>query len=116
VVVGYILDELGYAYDVARNGNEALGLWKERYYDLVLMDVQMPEMDGFAATKAIRAIEREKGLQPTAIIGMTAHALVGDKDKCREAGMDSYISKPIAEAELKGIILEYLKKTKGRAA
>ncbi|MEZ0262216.1 MAG: ATP-binding protein [Alphaproteobacteria bacterium] len=116
VVVGYILDELGYAYDIARNGNEALALWKERYYDLVLMDVQMPEMDGFAATKAIRAIEREKGLQPTAIIGMTAHALVGDKDKCREAGMDSYISKPIAEAELKGLILEYLKKTKGRAA
>lgn len=116
VVLSYILDELGYAYDIARTGLEALNLWKERHYDIVLMDIQMPEMDGFTATANMRAIEREKMLDPTTIIGMTAHALVGDKDKCIEAGMDAYLAKPIAEAELKTIILEYLKRKHNKAA
>jgi signal transduction histidine kinase/CheY-like chemotaxis protein len=116
VVLTYILDELGYDYDLARTGLEALNLWKERHYDIVLMDIQMPEMDGLTATANIRAIEREKALDPTTIIGMTAHALVGDKDKCIEAGMDAYLSKPIAETELKSLILDYLKRKHSKAA
>lgn len=68
----------------------------------------MPEMDGFTATSTIRKIETEKKLPRTPIIGMTAHALVGDKDKCIEAGMDAYLPKPIVEADLKSEILRHL--------
>jgi PAS domain S-box-containing protein len=108
LVIGYMLDDLGLAYDVARTGRIAVDLWKNNHYDVVLMDIQMPEMDGFAATKEIRRIEKEKNLSHTPIIGMTAHALVGDKDKCIEAGMDAYLPKPLVEATLKEKILRYL--------
>jgi CheY-like chemotaxis protein len=79
------------------------------------MDVQMPEMDGFTATAQIRKMETEKGLPRTPIIGMTAHALVGDKEKCIEAGMDSYLPKPIVEIDLKTKIIEYLVNRKSAA-
>lgn len=108
VVVSYILEELGCHFDVARNGIEALDLWKANHYDIVLMDVQMPEMDGFTATAEIRRLEAERRLSRTPIIGMTAHALVGDKSKCIEAGMDAYLPKPIVEVDLKAEILKYL--------
>ena len=70
----------------------------------------MPIMDGFTATKKIRSIEKEKELDAIPIIGMTAHALVGDKEECVEAGMDSYLPKPIVETDLKTEIYKYLKK------
>lgn len=108
VLLSYLLDSLGCQYDVARTGLEALNMWKQRGYDLILMDVQMPEMDGFTATAQIRRMEQEKSLPRTPIIGMTAHALVGDKEKCIEAGMDSYLPKPIVEIDLKTKIAEYL--------
>lgn len=110
VVLGYILDELGCRYDRAHNGRIGVEMWEKSHYDLVLMDVQMPEMDGFTATRLIRQKESELGLSPTPIIGMTAHALVGDKDKCIAAGMDAYLPKPIVEAELKAAILHQLGK------
>jgi CheY-like chemotaxis protein len=72
-------------------------------------------MDGFAATQAIRDQEKEKSRRRTPIIGMTAHALVDDKDKCIAVGMDSYFSKPLVEADLKRQILKYLK-TEQKAA
>lgn len=109
VVLGYILDELGYAYDIARTGHEALALWRANKYDLILMDIQMPGMDGISTTREIRNLEQEGGLPHTPIIGMTAHALVGDKDKCIAAGMDSYLPKPLVEADLKQKILYYLR-------
>ncbi|TAL38791.1 MAG: response regulator [Alphaproteobacteria bacterium] len=112
VILSYLLDGLRCRYDVARTGLEALNKWKEGRYDLVLMDVQMPEMDGFTATSQIRRIEQEKGLPHTPVIGMTAHALVGDKEKCIEAGMDAYLSKPIIDAELKAKMLELLARHK----
>lgn len=115
VVVSYILDELGCAYDIARTGVEAVDLWRENHYDLVLMDIQMPEKDGFTATAEIRALEKEKALPHTPIIGMTAHALVGDKDKCIDAGMDAYLPKPIVEADLKFQILKYIQEKKSVA-
>jgi|GEM_PF-394627 len=112
VLLSYLLDGLECNYDVARTGLEALNMWKMKSYDLILMDVQMPEMDGFTATAQIRHMEIEKSLPRTPIIGMTAHALVGDKEKCIEAGMDSYLPKPIVEIDLKSKIIEYLAKKK----
>lgn len=112
VLLSYLLDGLECDYDVARTGLEALNMWNKTNYDLILMDVQMPEMDGFTATAQIRHMEKEKNLPRTAIIGMTAHALVGDKEKCIEAGMDSYLPKPIVEIDLKSKIIEYLSRKK----
>ncbi len=109
VVLSYILDEIGCEYDVARNGRIGVEQWETNHYDIILMDVQMPEMDGFAATKRIRELEAERSLPRTPIIGMTAHALVGDKDKCISAGMDAYLPKPIVENDLKTTILSFLK-------
>ncbi len=111
VVLSYILEELGCKYDIAKTGLQAVDLWERNYYDLVLMDIQMPEMDGFAATARIRELEQEKQQARTPIIGMTAHALIGDKDKCIAAGMDAYLPKPIVESDLKMKITEYLNQT-----
>ncbi len=92
VVTIRMLDKLGYHADVAANGLEVLQALERRHYDLVFMDVQMPEMDGLQATRAIRKIwGREPGIR---IIAMTASALTGDREMCLEAGMDGYISKP----------------------
>lgn len=115
VVIGYILEEIGLEYDVAENGKEALKFWEENYYSVILMDVQMPEMDGFTATKKIREAEKKSNLHHTPIIGMTAHALVGDKDKCIEAGMDAYLSKPIVEKDLVAEIFKQIKASKKAA-
>lgn len=112
VVLSYILDEIGCNYDIAHTGLEGLNMWKEKPYDIILMDIQMPEMDGFTATASIRKIEREQNLIRTPIIGMTAHALVGDKDKCIAAGMDAYIPKPIVENDLKAELLKYIRMKK----
>jgi len=116
VVISYILEELGLEYDIAKTGVEALQAWSEKHYDIILMDIQMPEMDGFAATSKIRQLEKSKNLEHTPIIGMTAHALVGDKDKCIDAGMDSYLPKPIVEHDLKREIFRYLKEKNKNAA
>lgn len=113
VVLSYILNSLNCHFDVAKTGLEAVQKWKERHYDLILMDVQMPEMDGLTATKIIRNVEDEQGLSKTPIIGLTAHALVVDKQKCIEAGMDAYLSKPIVEADLKSTILQIMEKQPG---
>ncbi|MGQ0527371.1 MAG: ATP-binding protein [Alphaproteobacteria bacterium] len=107
VVISYILDEMHCRYDIARTGRQALELWKKNHYDLVLMDIQMPEMDGLSVCSSIRLLENEQGRPRTPIIGMTAHALVGDKDKCIQAGMDAYLPKPIVESDLKEQILKY---------
>jgi PAS domain S-box-containing protein len=118
VVLNYLLKSMNCEFDVARTGLEAVQLWKGRDYDLVLMDVQMPEMDGLTATRTIRRMEEEQGImEPTPIIGLTAHALVADKQKCIDAGMNDYLSKPIIEADLKMAILKiFEKKQPGRGA
>ncbi len=115
VVLTYLLDDLGYAYDLAQTGLEAVEFWKKTPYDIILMDIQMPVMDGFTATTEIRKLEKEGNLPRTPIIGMTAHALVGDKDKCIAAGMDAYLPKPIVEMDLKMQILRYLRREKKAA-
>jgi len=84
---------------VAGDGRLALAALDRATFDVVLMDVQMPEMDGFEATAAIRGRERETG-NHLPIIAMTAHAMPGDRERCIAAGMDSYIAKPLKAAEL----------------
>lgn len=108
VVITYVLEEAGIPYDVASNGVEAIEKWADNNYAAILMDVQMPKMDGFTATKRIREAEEGGDYARTPIIGMTAHALIGDKDKCIDAGMDEYLPKPIVDADLKRILLKYL--------
>ncbi len=94
-----LLDKKGAKIVCATNGVEALEILQKEQFDLVLMDVQMPVMDGFETTKQIRAMENER-IRNIPVIAMTAHALKGDRDKCLAAGMDDYLSKPIKADEL----------------
>ncbi|MBT3292330.1 MAG: response regulator, partial [Victivallales bacterium] len=89
-----LLERRGHVVEVAENGRAALAALERETFDLVLMDVQMPEMDGFEATAAIRELERETG-EHLPIIAMTAHVMKGDRERCLEAGMDEYLAKPI---------------------
>lgn len=99
-----ILSKMGYIADAVENGAQAVDAVKSEQYDLVLMDVQMPEMDGFEATGKIRENERNTG-KHIPIIAMTAHAMKGDRERCLIAGMDDYVSKPIQQNELNAAIL-----------
>jgi len=94
-----LLEKEGHMVSVTSNGREALAALQSSPFDLVLMDVQMPEMDGLEATRVIRARERGTG-RHLPILAMTAHALKGDRERCLEAGMDGYIAKPIRAEEL----------------
>ena len=94
-----VLEKQGHRVEVAGNGKEALDLLGQGSFDLVLMDVQMPVMDGLEATREIRNMESDPQ-SSIPIIAMTAHAMKGDREKCLEAGMDDYISKPIDFEEL----------------
>ncbi len=98
-----ILQKRGHTVTVASNGRQAIDSLHQNEFDLVLMDVQMPEMDGIEATVAIRAREKHTG-EHIPIIAMTAHAMKGDRERCLAAGMDSYVSKPIQVAELLSVI------------
>ncbi|MDQ1262864.1 MAG: hypothetical protein QG575_2045, partial [Euryarchaeota archaeon] len=95
-----MLERLGYKADIAANGCQVLGALQRHPYDVVLMDVQMPDMDGLEATRRIR---RMPGRRPY-IIAMTAHAMKGDREECLEAGMDDYVSKPVRIEELQAAI------------
>ena len=103
------LKEFGYSADVANNGLEALEAVKKKAYDVALMDCQMPEMDGYESTRKIREYEKASAGADSAkprlyIIALTAHAMVGDREKCLSAGMDDYLSKPIDEMELRAAL------------
>lgn len=101
------LQNLGYQAQVVANGLEALEAHTLSPYDLILMDCQMPEMDGYEATRKIRLTESIKGRR-TPIIALTANALEGDADKCFEAGMDDYLSKPFSKVQLKKVLEKWL--------
>ena len=94
-----LLEKAGHKVTIANNGQEAIDLLAQHTFDLIFMDVQMPVMNGFEATKRIREREKHTG-EHIPIIAMTAHAMKGDREKCLNAGMDGYISKPIQTEEL----------------
>jgi CheY-like chemotaxis protein len=100
-----LLERKGHSVAVANNGREAYEAFVKESFDLILMDVQMPEMDGFEATEAIRSSKLEHSDLP--IIAMTAHAMKGDRERCLEAGMDAYISKPIRAQTLYDTVQRY---------
>ena len=103
-----ILEKFGYISDIVSNGKEAINILEKKSYDIVLMDIQMPIMDGFEATRIIRDFESNVVDHAVPIIAMTAHAMKGDRDRCLEAGMDDYISKPMRPDELKEVIYRQL--------
>jgi CheY-like chemotaxis protein len=98
-----LLEKHGHQVHVANNGEEAVSTLDSQEFDLVLMDVQMPEMDGYEATEVIRGRERKTG-KHIPIIAMTAHAMEGDRERCLDAGMDGYVPKPIRARELFAVI------------
>lgn len=103
-----MLQKIGYSPDVASSGKEALQVLRKKAYDLIFMDCQMPELDGYETTKIIRT-DRTACITPDIpIVAMTAHAMKGDREKCIGSGMDDYISKPIRKADLEEILVKYL--------
>jgi CheY-like chemotaxis protein len=102
-LIRHLLKSRGYNFDLVFNGVQAIESLKKQSYDMVLMDIQMPEMDGYSATRQIR--EELKLTIP--VIAMTAHAMSGEKEKCIKSGMNDYISKPINEEILFDIIQKY---------
>jgi CheY-like chemotaxis protein len=104
-----LLEQFGCTYVVVENGQEALSLMKKAVFDLVFMDVQMPIMDGFTATKLIRVWEKEHAKPASIIIGISAHALSTQRNACLAAGMNDYISKPYLPDELRDKIKEHTK-------
>ena len=108
------VEKLGCRVDVVANGLEAVEAADRLRYDLILMDVQMPEMDGFAATSVIR--ERQGGGSRVPIVALTANALAGDRERCLAAGMDDYLAKPITAADITNICRRWLPAPRGRTA
>ncbi len=106
------LARLGFETDTAENGRKALAALENNHYDLVLMDMQMPEMDGIEATRRIR--EREKSAGDACrlpVIALTANSIEDERERCLAAGMDDYLSKPFSLADLQGTILPWLKRS-----
>ncbi len=108
VLATRFLEALGLSVDCAEDGVVAVQKVEAGQYDVVLMDCQMPNLDGYGATARIREIEAERGLPRIPIVAMTANAMEGDREKCLDAGMDGYLSKPIDRARLAGALAEWL--------
>ena len=109
MLLSMILDDAGLEYDVADDGVEAVAMYRERnYYDLVLMDENMPNMNGIEASKHIRNIENELGVKAVPIVAVTANALSGDRKRFLKAGMDDYVSKPYTEQDIIAVLQKFL--------
>ncbi|WP_285165116.1 PAS domain S-box protein [Shewanella goraebulensis] len=108
LVLGKQLESLGYAFEMAEDGVIALELWKSGRFGLLLTDYHMPNMDGLELTRTIRNIELERNMEPLTIIAVTANAMVGESEKCFEAGMNDYIAKPIEIKVLRDTLTKYI--------
>ena len=107
-----IIEKMGHDATIADNGQEAVDLWREREFDIILMDVQMPIMDGFEATQVIRKAESKSDADRIPIIALTAHALKGYRERCIQEGMDDYVSKPMKREQLIKVINKNVYKSK----
>jgi signal transduction histidine kinase/CheY-like chemotaxis protein/HPt (histidine-containing phosphotransfer) domain-containing protein len=105
-----LLERLGLTVDVAENGEVALEKLREQPYAMVLMDCQMPVLDGYSATRRLREIEAGQGKPRTPVIAMTAHAMSGDRERCLQAGMDDYLSKPLDRQLLEQTLARWMPK------
>jgi CheY-like chemotaxis protein len=103
-----LLQALGFEVIVAANGALAVERWAAETFDLVLMDCQMPVLDGYAATRQIRAFESSRGASRTPVIAITANTLAGDREACLTAGMDDYLGKPYTVKELQRVLVRWL--------
>ena len=113
MITGAMLEKMGLEYTVANNGEEALELFTKQRFDIVLMDCQMPGIDGFEATRRIREIERSNSLAATPVIALTANTLEGDHSECLLAGMDDYVPKPVVFQHLQTKLCTWLETRKG---
>jgi CheY-like chemotaxis protein len=102
-----MLEKLGCEVSIADDGRQALASCAATRFDLVMMDCQMPVLDGFAATEELRRRERDEGRARTPVIALTANAIQGDRDRCLAAGMDDYVAKPIVRDELVAALLRW---------
>ena len=109
LVATNLLENFGYRYEIAHNGQEALDKFSPDQYSVILMDVQMPFMDGLQTTTRIRTTEKAQNTPRVPIIAMTAHALKGDRERCLQAGMDDYITKPFNPHQLQAVLLKHVK-------
>ncbi|MDO0845368.1 ATP-binding protein [Xanthomonas campestris pv. campestris] len=108
LVAQKLLGVLGFEADTATDGEAALSSMESTRYDMVFMDCQMPVLDGYAATRRWRAMETESGGRPIPIVAMTANAMAGDRERCLAAGMDDYLSKPVAREQLNACLQRWL--------
>ena len=108
LLVKTYLKKLPYIIDEAENGKIAVDLYRQNTYNLILMDVQMPVMDGHEATRAMRVLEAESGRSTTPIIALTAHAIKEEIDKCLAAGCDTHVGKPIKKSTLLSVIEDFV--------
>jgi CheY-like chemotaxis protein len=106
MLISFYLQKLPYQLDSAENGQVAVDMYRAEPYDVVLMDIQMPVMDGYEATREIRRIEQERGLAPCPVIAITAHALEENRKKAMDAGCNVFLTKPVRKVQLVETIQE----------
>jgi CheY-like chemotaxis protein len=115
-LVALLLQKHGHSVVLAENGRQAVEAFERQTFDVILTDVQMPEMDGCQAAAAVRARERELHVRPTPIVALTAHAMKGDREKCLAAGMNDYLPKPISSVELQHALEKFSRKCEDEVA
>ncbi len=108
MLIAKILEKHGCSVTPALNGREAVEAFAKEKFDIVFMDCQMPEMDGFEATKLIRMEEEKSGARRTPVIALTADAMIGDREKCLRAGMDDYLNKPLRQEQVTGVLTQWI--------
>ena len=112
-IIRELLATFGLEPVIVANGADCVAAFRESVYDIIFMDIQMPVMDGVAATKAIRALQKEEAMNSNClIVGLSAHAMMGDKERYMEEGMDDYLTKPVDLKELEALLKRHLRPVK----